>query len=40
MVYHYRAESCSPETEGSFNANCRIEKVPSPDYEKTTKPGG
>jgi hypothetical protein len=39
MTYHYRVESCSPETnEPQFNANCRIEQVPSPAYEPTTQP--
>ena len=38
MVYHYRAENCSPETQGTFNANCRIEKVPGPDYETAAAP--
>ena len=38
MAYHYRVESCSPETQGDFNASCRIEQVPAPDYEPTAPP--
>jgi hypothetical protein len=39
MAYHLRVESCSPETsEASFNAGCRIEKVPAPDYEAASAP--
>ena len=39
MAYHYRVENCSPETsESSFNADCRIEKVPAPDYAPASAP--
>ena len=39
MTWNYRVENCSPETnEPGFNANCRIEQVPSPDYTSTTQP--
>jgi hypothetical protein len=40
MALHYRVESCSPETSSpEFNAACRLEEVPAPDYAKARKPG-
>jgi hypothetical protein len=38
MTYLYEVTACSPETQGSFNADCRIERLPAPDYVRTRRP--
>jgi hypothetical protein len=38
MTYLYEVVGCSPETAGNFNADCRIDRVPAPDYERTRAP--
>jgi hypothetical protein len=34
----YQVIGCSEETQGPFNANCRIEQVPEPPYSPTRPP--
>lgn len=38
MAYNLRVENCSEETQGTFNAQCRLEQVPAPDYAPTREP--
>ena len=41
MAYNFRVERCSAETSSDeFNASCRLEQVPAPDYAAASKPGG
>ena len=35
---HYQVLGCSEETEGPFNANCRIERISAPAYTPTRPP--
>jgi hypothetical protein len=38
MQYVYEVTGCSPETQGDFNASCRIEQLPAPDYARASPP--
>jgi hypothetical protein len=37
-VYVYEVTGCSEETSGPFNADCRIEELPAPDYARASRP--